>query len=67
MNENHLTFTSKGDMQAMRQQKATTHELGSIVKFKVSQHAFMKFAFYSRVQLPSSGDNVINPIQARGL
>ena len=31
MNENHLTFTSKGDMQAMRQQKATSHELGSIV------------------------------------
>ena len=31
MNENHLTFTSKGDMQAIRQQKATSHELGSIV------------------------------------
>ena len=31
VNENHLTFTSKGDMQAMRQQKATSHELGSIV------------------------------------
>ena len=27
VNENHLTFTSKGDMQAMRQQKATSHEL----------------------------------------
>ena len=35
VNENHLTFTSEGDMQAMRQQKATSHELGSIVKFKV--------------------------------
>ena len=35
MNENHLTFTSKGDMQAMRQKEATSHELGSIVKFKV--------------------------------
>ena len=35
VNENHLTFTSKGDMQAMCQQKATSHELGSIVKFRV--------------------------------
>ena len=42
MNENHLTFTSKGGMQDMRQLKATS----------------TKFAFYSRAQLPSSGDYV---------
>ena len=33
----------------------------------MSWHAIMKFAIYSRVELPSSGDYVINPIQARGL
>ena len=62
--------TSKGDMQAIRQQKATSHELGLIVKFKVKFKVMLwaimllwtKFASYSRVQLPSSGDIVINPI-----
>ena len=60
-------------MQDMRQQKATSHELGSIIKFKVmlwtSILLWTKFAFYSRVQLPSSDDcllTLINPIQARG-